>query len=163
MALVRKKIVGNKFNNEEAFILKRTFEIAREFCRTLRKNQTHAERILWENLRNRNFAGQKILRQHPIFFIDPSGKECFYIADFYCHDCRLVIELDGHNHFYQQDQDQERTNVIEQMGCTVIRFRNEEIEMRLQNVLKRLKSLMNSKTSSHSNSPSLHGREGGGG
>jgi len=143
LAPVRKKIVGNEFNNEEVFMHKRTIEIAREFCRTLRKNQTHAEQILWEKLRNRNFADQKFLRQHPIFFIDPSGKECFYIADFYCHDCRLVIELDGRNHFYQQDQDQERTNVIEQMGCTVIRFRNEEIEMELPNVLERLKKGMN--------------------
>ena len=56
------------------------------FARTLRKDQTEPERILWRHLRGKRLGGHKFRRQHPI-------KN--YIADFYCHEARLVIEVDG--------------------------------------------------------------------
>ena len=72
-------------------------ERAREF----RKKQTTAEALLWELLRNRQFLGFKFRRQHQ--FGD-------YIADFYCHEARLVIECDGEAHAPNEawHHDQER-------------------------------------------------------
>ena len=63
--------------------------------RSLRKRATECERILWRHLRNRNFAGYKFRRQHPI---DP------YTLDFYCPTAKLAIELDGGGHNYRGGQ-----------------------------------------------------------
>jgi hypothetical protein len=63
--------------------------LARDRARTLRAAQTEVERRLWQRLRNRQLNGAKFRRQHPI------GS---YIADFFCLDARLVIELDGRQH-----------------------------------------------------------------
>ncbi|HEX9975484.1 MAG TPA: DUF559 domain-containing protein, partial [bacterium] len=57
-------------------------QIAKELCRMLRRNQTNAEKIFWEAVRNRRFMGLKFYRQYPIFF-DFSGQETFFIADFF--------------------------------------------------------------------------------
>ena len=74
---------------------------ARKYARRLRKNQTRTETIIWKALRNRSLLGKKFLRQHPIF-ADPYDNDAFFIADFYCHEHRLVIELDGEIHESQQ-------------------------------------------------------------
>jgi very-short-patch-repair endonuclease len=68
-------------------------EVAKIICRDLRKRQTKAEEIFWQAVRNRKFLGNKFLRQHPIFY-DLKGKESFFIADFYCHEKKLIVELD---------------------------------------------------------------------
>ncbi|RMF57459.1 MAG: endonuclease domain-containing protein [Calditrichaeota bacterium] len=116
----------------------RLIQIAKQRCRELRKNQTRAEKIFWEAVRNRRFLGLKFNRQHPLFF-DYEGKETFYIADFYCHEKKVVIELDGEIHDYQRRRDEYRTFIIEMLGIKVIRFGNKEIENHLQNVLERLR------------------------
>jgi len=59
-------------------------EVAKFVCRELRKNSTEAENILWDALRNRKLDNKKFLRQHPLFY-DITGKESFFIVDFYCH------------------------------------------------------------------------------
>lgn len=64
--------------------------IATALCRELRKNATQSEKIFWEAVRNRKFMGKKFNRQFQIFY-DLGGKESFYIADFYCHELKLVI------------------------------------------------------------------------
>ena len=91
-----------------------------EYGRILRQRQTEAEEKLWQLIRNRKLNGLKFRRQHPL------GK---YIADFYCHEKRLVIELDGeeHNNKVNQEMDEKRTIVLNNSGVTVIRFRNEEV------------------------------------
>jgi len=78
--------------------------IAKEFCRDLRANQTNSENIIWEIIRNRKLFGKKFLRQHPIFY-DMLGKESFYICDFYCHELKLVIEINGKIHDYNKEND----------------------------------------------------------
>ena len=83
--------------------------------RTLRRNATDAEALLWSRLRDRRLAGHKFRRQHPI------GP---YIADFACPDARLVIELDGGQH--SPETDAARTAYIEAQGYTVLRFWNNE-------------------------------------
>ncbi|VAX26089.1 hypothetical protein MNBD_IGNAVI01-850 [hydrothermal vent metagenome] len=113
--------------------------IAKELCRELRKNSTHSERILWEIVRNRKLNGFKINRQFPIFY-DLNGVENFFIADFYCHQKKLVIEIDGGYHQRQIDYDKIRTEIINSLGIKVIRFKNEEIENNLKDVLNKIKN-----------------------
>ncbi len=118
-------------------VSKKLRQIAKTRCRELRKNQTNAEKIFWERVRNRRFTGLKINRQFPLFY-KLLGKESFYIADFYCHEKKLVIELDGKIHERQKEQDELRTKVLNSMGLKVIRFKNEEVEHNIENVLKQL-------------------------
>ena len=91
-----------------------------EYGRILRQKQTEAEEKLWQLIRNRKLNGLKFRRQHPLVK---------YIADFYCHEKRLVIELDGgiHKSKMQHEIDEERTSVLDKSGITVIRFKNEEV------------------------------------
>jgi very-short-patch-repair endonuclease len=58
-------------------------------AKALRKDETQAEKILWAKLRNNQLKGYKFRRQHPIGL---------YIVDFYCHQLKLVIEIDGDYH-----------------------------------------------------------------
>jgi len=116
-------------------------EIAKLRCRELRKNATEAEKIFWEQVRNRKFLELKFNRQFPIFD-DTLGKETFYIADFYCHEKRLVVELDGMIHDYQMEQDELRTEIMNGKGLKVVRFRNEEVEMNCIEVLEKLKDML---------------------
>ena len=103
---------------------RKTFSNARE----LRNNMTESENILWQKLRNKRLNGLKFRRQHPI-----AG----YIADFYCHESRLIIEIDGciHDLSYNQEHDEGRTNELESLGIKVIRFSNEEVLNEIQKVL----------------------------
>ncbi len=119
---------------------KKLRQIAKATCRELRKNQTNAEKIFWEHVRNRKFMGLKINRQFPIFY-DLLGKETFYIADFYCHEKKLVIELDGKIHERQKEQDKIRTEILQELGLKVIRFKNDEIEQNTNQVLQTLKKI----------------------
>jgi very-short-patch-repair endonuclease len=111
--------------------------------RQLRKNQTEAENIFWQSVRNRKVANKKFYRQHPIYF-DMEGRQRFFIADFYCHEARLVVEIDGKIHSYQRDYDRMRTHIIGQLGVRVIRFKNEEIEEDIKGVIEKLEEVFNS-------------------
>lgn len=95
--------------------------------RRLRKDQTQAERILWERLRNRKFLNKKFLRQYPIFFqIEDSRR--FFVADFYCAEKKLVIEIDGGIHLQQCGYDHFRELIIKVLGLEVIRVANKMVE-----------------------------------
>jgi very-short-patch-repair endonuclease len=98
-----------------------------ELCRDLRKNQTPAENLLWQLLRNRNFHGKKFLRQHPIYVETIIGRVLFYIPDFYCHEAKLVIEADGPIHLLKKDYDKNRDEVLIALGLSILRFTNHEI------------------------------------
>lgn len=113
-------------------------EIAKVICRELRKNSTKAERILWENVRNKQFYGKKFYRQYPIFH-DLTGKETFFVADFFCFEDKLIVELDGKYHQYRLKEDEERTTVLNNLGLRVIRFTNEEIINDLNCALDKIK------------------------
>src|ERR1700742_83154 len=71
-----------------------------DFAKKLRQGQARAEQILWECLRNRRLNGFKFRRQAPI---DE------YVTDFYCAECRLVVEADGKTHHGRLAQDEEGT------------------------------------------------------
>ncbi|MDE3057072.1 MAG: endonuclease domain-containing protein [Bacteroidota bacterium] len=124
--------------------------IARETSRLLRKNMTKAERILWNELRNRKFLGKRFLRQHPLFCED-EGRQKFFVADFYCHEDHLVIEVDGKSHEHQKEYDEARTLLISTKKIEVIRFKNEQIQQYLPEVLEIMRKFIS--TASVNSSP----------
>lgn len=98
----------------------------KEIARKLRKTPTAAEKKLWSILRLRRFQGKKFLRQHPIMF-ENNGMRSFFVADFYCAENRLVVEVDGGIHYIQEFRDRERDFILESKGMRVLRIRNEEL------------------------------------
>lgn len=100
----------------------------KELARNLRKNQTDAEERLWQELRGKSLKGYKFLRQHPIIYKAKQGQRFFFIADFYCAEMDLVIELDGKVHDHQKNYDYNRDFVLEGLGLEVLRIRNEEFQ-----------------------------------
>ena len=67
-----------------------------------------------------------------------AGRETFFVADFYCHEYRLAVEIDGRVHDDQKEHDKVRTLILNQKGVRVIRFKNRQIERELEVVMKRL-------------------------
>ena len=115
--------------------------LIKEAIRSLRRNSTEAENIFWQSVRNRKVHGYKFLRQHPIkFTID--GKNRFFIADFYCAEHKLVVEIDGAIHERQRDYDELRTYIIEKLGIRVIRFKNNDIEKDINLIIMKLKDTL---------------------
>ena len=100
--------------------------------KALRKRQTPTEKIIWEALRNRKFMGVKFRRQYGF------GE---YIVDFYAPSLRLVIEIDGNQHYTKSGlkYDNIRTAFIESFEAKVIRFKNREVLEDLDGVKKKLK------------------------
>ena len=110
-------------------------------CRELRQKQTIEEDILWQNLRNRKLEGLKFLRQHPLVYDRVTKNIKFFIADFYCAEKRIIVELDGKIHDFQKEYDENRDLIIQSKGIRVIRFKNEEVKnisLLLRNILKEL-------------------------
>ncbi len=112
-------------------------DLIKQTVRKLRKNQTKSESMFWQAVRNRKLKGKKFLRQHPICF-EIDGRRRFFVADFYCHEKILVVEIDGKIHLRQKNYDALRTHIINVLGMKVIRFKNETIEMNLEAVLERV-------------------------
>ncbi len=100
-------------------------------ARQLRRPMTTSEQVLWEALRDSRLQGIKFRRQHPF------GP---YILDFFCVKAQLAVELDGgvHDKPDQKEYDQERTAFLEEQGVRVIRFRNEEVDGNLEDVIRRI-------------------------
>jgi len=100
----------------------------------LRERMTPEEVLLWEELKRRKFLGLKFRRQHPIMV---------YVADFYCHSLKLIIEIDGGYHLTvtQRAKDKERTKNLEFNGIKVVRFTNEMINTNMPKVLVNLESI----------------------
>jgi very-short-patch-repair endonuclease len=94
----------------------------------LRKNPTESESILWKELRNRKVKGIKFLRQHPIIYEINKNDLFFYIADFYCAEYKIAIELDGKIHEYRKSKDYNRDMILRKNGIRTIRIKNEEIK-----------------------------------
>ena len=127
--------MGNMFYGAGEIIFKRAEE--------LRKNQTADEKLLWLHLK-RNKLGVRFKRQHPIWM---------YIADFYCHEIKLVIEVDGsiHNVKEVMENDKIREEDIISFGIKVIRFTNKEIRTNIVSVLKKIQTIINELKSNQTN------------
>ena len=102
-------------------------------ARNLRENMTNAENILWNRIRNNQLLGFRFKAQHPV-----AG----FIADFYCHKAKLVIEADGLIHQTRKEYDMDRDNVFNDLGLTVIRFSNEEIENSPDSVIQTITNFL---------------------
>lgn len=96
-------------------------------ARELRSQDVPAEEKLWNELRNRKLAGLKFRRQVPV------GT---YVADFLCHETKLIVELDGPSHDQRTDHDESRTAFLESKGYRVIRFLNEDVHGDMTAVLR---------------------------
>jgi very-short-patch-repair endonuclease len=97
----------------------------RDVARSLRRNSTIPERLLWGVLRSRRLTGLKFRRQLPIV---P------YFADFGCEQIKLVIELDGMTHVGAGKRDDKRTAFIESQGYKLIRFTDDDVLQNLEAV-----------------------------
>jgi len=109
--------------------------------RELRKNQTKAEYIFWTYVRNRKIKNRKFIRQFAIIF-EFENKKRFFIADFYCHQLKLIIEIDGTIHDNQKEYDSLITYILNNLGYKIIRFRNEDILNDINKVIKELESYL---------------------
>ncbi len=120
-----------------------------ERVKELREKQTETEEIFWELLRNKRFNGLKFRRQHQIGH---------YIADFYCHSEKLIIELDGEVHNTETQEDAKRDKFLKSLGNTVLRFKNKDLLNNIQEVLQKIENTLPQKSFSPSG---RDGREGG--
>lgn len=102
-----------------------------ERAKQMRSNQTEAETHLWQRLRAHRLDGLKFKRQKPI------GR---FIVDFVCHECALVVEVDGgyHADVEQAEYDRARTAWLESQGFRVLRFWNHEVLRQTESVLERI-------------------------
>ena len=103
------------------------FERAKE----LRGKETKAEKLLWSQLSNKQL-GVKFRRQHPIYQ---------YIVDFYCHELKMVIEVDGIIHIKEniRANDKLREQRLQSLNLLVMRFTNDEIYQDLKGVVKQIR------------------------
>ncbi len=94
-----------------------------QIAERLRRDMTFTEKIIWERV-CKSQLGIRIRRQHPVWK---------FIADFYCHELRLIIEIDGGIHFSSErkDYDISRDVILKEFGIEIIRFTNEDVIKRL--------------------------------
>ncbi|MCJ7496888.1 MAG: endonuclease domain-containing protein [candidate division Zixibacteria bacterium] len=95
--------------------------------KTLRKNSTKAERMLWKNLRTKQMEGFKFRRQEPI------GN---YVVDFVCFEKRIVIEVDGGQHVREVIKDKQREKWLKKQGFKILRFWNNEVLRNIEGVIE---------------------------
>ena len=94
----------------------------------LRKNMTLAEKILWKKLRDRKIFDFKFRKLHPVWI---------FIVDFYCHEYKLVIEIDGEIHNEEEliEHDLNRNAELNKFGLKVLRFTNDQILFNIDSVI----------------------------
>ncbi len=103
-----------------------------QYAEILRKNMTEAEKIVWEKL-CKNQLGTRIRRQHPI------DK---YIADYYCHELKLVIEIDGGIHLLKENKEYDinRDITLKEFGIEIIRFTNDQVMNNSDGIVQEIKN-----------------------
>ena len=113
-------------------------------ARELRSQLTPAEEIFWLRLKEQ-FPKYKFRRQHPI---------SIYIADFYCHKIKLVIEIDGSIHDSEEAKlnDKKRQQDLEDLNLTVIRFTNDQVKNEIESVIEMISSTIKKLTTSKESS-----------
>jgi cyclase len=101
-------------------------------AKKLRDNPTNAEATLWTYLKQKQ-SGYKFRRQHPL---------STFIADFYCHELKLIIEVDGgiHKETSVAKYDADRQKYLEDMGISFLRFTNEEVEINISTVIQKIET-----------------------
>ncbi len=98
----------------------------KQLARNLRNNSSISEIRFWNQVKAKQMKGYQFLRQKPI------GN---YIVDFFCSKLQLVIEIDGESHFNQEKTDIKKQHYLEELGLTVLRFNNDQIQYDMNGVL----------------------------
>lgn len=103
-----------------------------KFAEQLRKNPTSAEKILWEHLSDRKMEDVKFRFQHPLRK---------YVGDFYSHELKFIVELDGHHHEEKSKKfsDEVRTEILKVDGIYILRFSNDDVLYRLSETLVKIR------------------------
>lgn len=124
---------------------------SKPYAKPLRRSLTRAETALWARLKGQKLCGQKFRRQHPI---DD------FIADFACIPARLVIEVDGsvHDRSEAEDRDAARTLALTALGWRVLRFSNDDVLYRTEEVLNAIALRLPPPTGSAGHLPRKRGR-----
>jgi len=101
---------------------------ALQYAKNNRKNPTRAEAVFWKMVKTKKLNGIKFYRQYIIEYkLSDLDAESFFIVDFFSHQMKLIIEIDGRIHDYQKDYDEYRTQILEGLNFNIVRFSNEEI------------------------------------
>ncbi len=110
----------------------------KERSRQLRDNMTDAEKVVWARVRLQQINGQRFYRQKPI------GD---YIVDFFCPKAKLVIEIDGGQHFSKDmiDNDKIRDEFLNGLGLNVMRFTNSEVLNDIERVIEQISKIVEGK------------------
>ena len=124
----------NRFQSPDGMHLGASKEVF-EKAKMLRNNLTSQEVKLWKTLKPYRKKGDHFRQQHPI------GS---YVADFYCHSLRLVIEVDGKNHQLNtiKELDQEKEDFLNENNIKVIRFTNDQVDYSLDDVMSKIDSVI---------------------
>ncbi|HKL31866.1 MAG TPA: isoleucine--tRNA ligase [Tangfeifania sp.] len=114
-----------------------SYGLLKELANKQKENPTDAEVFLWKNLKGKQADGYKFRRQH---IIDQ------FIADFVCLEKQLIVEVDGGYHSLPETKisDEQRTQILNELGFEVIRFSNEEVINDIEAVLDKISSVLNS-------------------
>lgn len=115
-----------------------SYHIIKNFARNNRKNPTQSEKLFWANARGKKIGGLKFLRQHVVAYELYENQKRFFIADFYCDELRLIVELDGRVHDYQKEYDADRSEILKAMQYRVVRFTNKDVLREWETVEKKL-------------------------
>lgn len=124
----------------------------KEFARQLRNNSTKAEIILWQKLKRKQMYGYDFHRQKPIDN---------YIVDFFCHELMLAIEVDGYSHQFEEvyDKDVKKTQRLNELGVTVLRFTDNEVLKEMFSVMLAVENYI-TEFEKHTPNPSQEGSSG---
>ena len=98
----------------------------KQLARYLRKHGTLSEILLWKKIQNNAF-GIEFHRQVPIHE---------FIVDFYCHELKLAIEIDGNSHDFKYEYDSARQNILEDFGIILLRFTDSEVKQKMSDVIR---------------------------
>ena len=103
----------------------------KSLSRQLRANFTDAEKLLWSKIRKKQIKNYQFFRQKPI------GN---YIVDFYCNAAKLVIEIDGGQHYEDENarNDKIRESFLEKQGLRIMRFTNLDVLKNIENVVEKI-------------------------
>ncbi len=105
-----------------------------ERAKQLRSNMTPAEKMVWECVKGKKILGLRFRPQHPMDL---------FIADFYCHPLKLVIEIDGgiHKSKDQKEYDIGREGELERWGIMIVRFTNKEVENDIELIQRKIEQI----------------------
>jgi len=96
-------------------------------CPQIAKKPDQKRKSAVGHLRKRQLEGYRFVRQKPLIYKEDNRQKYFFIADFYCAEKKLVVELDGKIHEYQTYYDNQRDLVLNKLGLMTLRIRNEEL------------------------------------